>query len=94
MPDPFEPARDGPRHLDAAERASLKRALLKLGLWAGCLSERPVCHGYVNCCRCPACVQLEQQIAANGFDGEGKVAPPPRSRQPWEPQPARRRESS
>ena len=48
------------------------------------------CHGYRNCCTCPACKTMERQINAHRSAGrdpfmpDGKVKAPPRKRQPWQ----------
>lgn len=56
-------------------------------------TREAICHGFRNCCVCPACKQQEKLIAEHRaagrypFDHEGKVKPRPAAaekRQPWE----------
>lgn len=67
-----------------------QRLAVRLGVPLRDVSAVPVCHGFRNCCTCPACKNLERQINAHRsagrepFDSEGKVKEPPAKRQPWE----------
>lgn len=64
-----------------------QRLALRLGITLR-EHEQP-CHGYQNCCTCPACKTQERAINAHRsagrepFDTEGKVKPAPPKRQPW-----------
>lgn len=44
------------------------------------------CNGYINVCRCPRCLEREQDTKRYGFTPGGKIAYPVKTtRQPWEP---------